>query len=353
MRVSVIIPTYNAARTILATLQSARQQTHQNLEIIVVDDGCTDKTMEIVEQQRREDGRIRIVQQVNSGVCVARHRALYEASGDFIATLDADDIWHPTKIEKQLIRLIEAPADVMAVYCWSRRIDEDDNILSTLPAVRAEGFILCQHVYDNVIGNGSNLMVRREAAIRVGGYRDDQREPKTQSADDHLLQLRLATQFRYVVVPEYLVGYRVVGGSVSSNKEQLHLSIMRNLEIIKSMTPHVPDWVYRWSRAASLFDQLGFNWRQRNFSAMLRTAVTAFCLDPTMCVDRLRLGIIKAVHADRHPQSRQVRKYYDVSPTANIVEDNGLHRRRMRQLSELDQEIFRTHRKKFVYPASV
>ena len=99
MKVSVIIPAYNAARTIASTVQSALDQTRPAEEIIIVDDGSTDDTVEIV---RGLDGPIKLFQQENQGSAVARNRAIAESAGDLLAFLDADDLWVPEKLAVQV-----------------------------------------------------------------------------------------------------------------------------------------------------------------------------------------------------------------------------------------------------------
>ena len=118
--VSVLVPAYNAAKTIGETLASACSQTHARLEIIVVDDGSVDETARLVLQAASEDPRIRLVKQANAGVATARNTALAHATGEFVAPLDADDVWRPTKIERQLKRIL-GNSNVGMVYCWSLR----------------------------------------------------------------------------------------------------------------------------------------------------------------------------------------------------------------------------------------
>lgn len=96
--VSVIIPTYNSINTINETLQSVRNQTYRNYEIVVVDDGSTDDTVELL----RTFDDIILVTQTNQGVSAARNRGVKEAKGDLIAFLDSDDLWHPQKLEIQI-----------------------------------------------------------------------------------------------------------------------------------------------------------------------------------------------------------------------------------------------------------
>src|SRR3981081_1852732 len=103
--VSVLIPAFNAEETVADTLRSVRAQSYRNLEIIVVDDGSRDNTARIVSQFESEDSRIRLIEQANSGVAAARNAAPAASSGSLIAPLDADDLWHPQKIELQVNNL--------------------------------------------------------------------------------------------------------------------------------------------------------------------------------------------------------------------------------------------------------
>ena len=102
-KVSIITPSWNSEKYIEKTIESVQKQTYMNWEMIVVDDCSTDRTVEIVEKISKEDPRVRIIrQEVNGGAAKARNRSLCEATGRYIAYLDADDIWKPTKLEKQV-----------------------------------------------------------------------------------------------------------------------------------------------------------------------------------------------------------------------------------------------------------
>src|SRR5690606_1936339 len=98
--VSVLIPAYNSAMWIGDALRSALDQTHENVEVIVVDDGSTDETLAVA--RRYESARMKVISQENAGGCAARNRALAEAQGTFIQYLDADDLLAPDKIERQM-----------------------------------------------------------------------------------------------------------------------------------------------------------------------------------------------------------------------------------------------------------
>jgi glycosyltransferase involved in cell wall biosynthesis len=93
--VSVIIPAYNAENFIAKTLESVLSQTYQNIEVLVVDDGSTDTTAEIVKSFVQKDSRVSLLQQSNAGVAAARNLAIEKSKGEYIAPIDADDIWYP------------------------------------------------------------------------------------------------------------------------------------------------------------------------------------------------------------------------------------------------------------------
>lgn len=105
--VSVVIPAFNAEATIDETLCSVRSQSHERLEIIVVDDGSTDDTVAVAERHADRDPRITIIRQDNAGVAAARNAGWQAARAEFIAFIDADDLWAPGKIERQLQAMID------------------------------------------------------------------------------------------------------------------------------------------------------------------------------------------------------------------------------------------------------
>src|ERR1051325_8123716 len=115
--VSIIVPVCNGESSIADALASALGQTYKTVEVIVVDDGSRDRTREIVEAIARRDGRVRLVTQDNRGVAAPRNRALADATGDLVAPLDADDLWDPQKIERQVRRMLKAGDDTGLVYC--------------------------------------------------------------------------------------------------------------------------------------------------------------------------------------------------------------------------------------------
>lgn len=249
--VSVIIPAYNAQATIEQTLKSVLLQTHSALEVIVIDDGSEDGTGDIVRRFMRKDSRVRLIRQDNAGVAAARNAGLAAASSDFIAPIDADDVWHPRKIEKQMKVMLAGGRSLGFVYAAYRHIDPAGNVISSVPCLGVSGSVLFRHIAHNFVGNGSSLLIRRSALEAVGGYDTSLHRRGAQGSEDYLAQLKLASLFKVGVVPEYLVGYRVTPRSMSSRGQSMLRSRMLVYQILKKWNPSVPDELLRPAQAIS------------------------------------------------------------------------------------------------------
>jgi GT2 family glycosyltransferase len=278
--VSVLVPAYNAATTIGETLASACSQTHTRLEIIVVDDGSVDQTARVVLQAASEDSRIRLVKQANAGVAAARNTALAHATGEFVAPLDADDIWRPTKIERQLKRIL-GNSNVGMVYCWSLDIDGSSRVVKRrLDYDRFEGDVYAALVLSNFVGNGSAPLLRRDLVAEIGGWDTSLRRMRAQGCEDWKLYLKIAERSLVALEPAFLVGYRQSATAMSRSVDQMSRSYDRVISEARRSHPELPSTLFRWSRAgfhryaAALLFESG-NWP----SAVIRLAQTAV-LDP-------------------------------------------------------------------------
>lgn len=245
--VSVIIAAYNAAGFISATCRSAMRQTLDDIEIIVVDDGSTDGTRDIVEALAATDPRIRLICQSNQGVAAARNRGIAAASGEFLAPLDADDLWDPTKLARQVARLQDAgPAAGMA-YCWWAWIDINDTQLDRSPFWRIEGRVLDRLAEVNFTGSASVPLFRRACLAQVGGYDVTLHEKGSQGCEDWDLALRVAERYDVVVVPALLVGYRRRGDSMSAGCDTMWRSQEEVFSALAARQPSLPSSVFRRS----------------------------------------------------------------------------------------------------------
>ncbi len=202
--VSVIIPAYNATAFLGETLDSVLAQTYPNLEIIVVDDGSTDATPELLDSY---GDRIRVLRQANAGQAAARNHGAREARGELLAFLDSDDLWDPDKIARQVELLGRFPA-ALAVYCDHRTIDAQGRPVASNAALdypRASGDMLRALLLGCCIITPGLVLLRRHAFDASGGFDE---APLMRGHEDYALWLRLATQGSFVYSPDTLVSYR-------------------------------------------------------------------------------------------------------------------------------------------------
>ncbi|MBI1250878.1 MAG: glycosyltransferase [Alphaproteobacteria bacterium] len=241
--VSVIIPAFNAERTLDATLQSVRAQTYRDLEILIINDGSSDRTLDIAHDHAGQDPRIHILSTENGGVAHARNVGIRAARGGFIAPIDADDLWAPTKIERQ-VRAMQGGGDGIGLcYTWSAHLDPDGRVTATLRGPLAAGDVLARLCETNLVGNGSSALIRAEALDCVGLYDPGLRAQDAEGCEDLDLYLRIAERYRFAVIPEHLTGYRTTPGNMSSNLFRMHRSrrlvMSRLLERRRDLAAHI------------------------------------------------------------------------------------------------------------------
>jgi glycosyltransferase involved in cell wall biosynthesis len=214
--VSVVIPAYNGERFLQQTLASAVAQTYSPIEVVVVDDGSTDQTVSIVEAAATRSDRIRLFRRANAGVAATRNFGISQAQGSLIAPLDADDLWHPEKIARQVEVMRSSPAEVGLVYCWVIDIDEDDFVIPSVKSLGREhafqGRVTKELATGCFIHTSSAPLIKRSCIDAVGGY---DAELRPHGADDWKLYFLLSEICEFAVVRKYLVGYRQPRGSLS------------------------------------------------------------------------------------------------------------------------------------------
>lgn len=246
--VSVIIPVFNGADFIGPALESALCQTYESLEILVVDDGSTDGTAEIVAAYATRDPRVRVIAQANGGVARARNRGIAEAQGEFVAPLDADDLWEPTKIARQMERLLEAGGRTGLVYCWWVWVDEKATVLDRSPRWRVEGNVFERLLQINFMGNASVPLFRKNCLVEAGGYNETMAASRAGGCEDWEIALRVASGYEVVAVSEVLVGYRRRPGSMSTACETMWRSHEMLLSNMRELRPGVKRKIVRRAR---------------------------------------------------------------------------------------------------------
>jgi glycosyltransferase involved in cell wall biosynthesis len=217
--ISVIIPAYNAEGTILETIESVQQQTFSDLEIIVIDDGSSDRTLDLLDTV--VDERLKVYSYEHEGVSVARNRGIAQATGAYISFIDADDLWTKDKLSKQLLALQQTEQAGVAyshLIYLVESVDTRDNTKNTsfVPGEKLtfRGNIYPDLLLGNFIGNGSNILARREAIESVGEF-----DPTLKSCEDWDYFLRLAAKWDFVLVPEPQIFYRKSAGTLTSNAQ--------------------------------------------------------------------------------------------------------------------------------------
>lgn len=316
--VSVVIPAWNSERTLLQTLQSVAAQTHRNLEILIIDDGSTDSTSSLASDFCSSEPRARLIQTKNRGVSCARNRGIAEAQADYIAPIDADDIWHPTKIEKQLRPAIAAPAPVGFVYCWYRQIDEECRLLSSGPRVELKGQAFSQLAYVNPVENGSAPLFSRSALLSVGGYDED-----LPPYEDVVVQLRIAAKYPIDLVPEHLVGWRLHGSNASNDIDLIVSQARRMYARLVAEGLPVPRRALRWAAARNAFDiaeKRATGGRPASAAIWLARALGG---DPALTglklVYRIARMAKRAIAGQARPQKRP--RFTEIDPAAQIQTD--------------------------------
>jgi glycosyltransferase involved in cell wall biosynthesis len=248
--VSVIIPLYNAEHYITETLNSVLTQTYTDFEIILVDDGSNDQSVELCRSSLRThpDVTIHIISQSNRGLPGARNTGIRHAKGHYLAMLDSDDLWHPRKLEFHVQHLDQSPA-VGISFSYSEFINDRSQPIGLyqkskkLTGITPED-ILCR----NPVGNGSTAVIRREMleAIKFqdnqhGSMEDCYFDESFQRAEDLECWMRIAitTEWMIAGIPEVLTYYRITSNGLSANALQQLYGLDRVIEKTRTYAPGV------------------------------------------------------------------------------------------------------------------
>lgn len=219
--VSVIIPTYNRASTICAAIDSALAQTYSAVEVIVIDDGSTDHTHQLL-QSYQQDRKIVYLRQDNGGAAAARNRGIGLARGEFIAFLDADDRWSPEKLTKQL-PLFENQF-VALVYSDMQFVGKRAGLYAQiLRNGYQRGGVLPALIQENFVPTSS--VVVRSAALRTAGFFLDDRR-RVPIGEDYYLWLHVAVVGQFDYVSEPLVEYCIHEGQLSGDARRTYQSLV-------------------------------------------------------------------------------------------------------------------------------
>ncbi|OIP68988.1 MAG: glycosyl transferase family A, partial [Oscillatoriales cyanobacterium CG2_30_40_61] len=221
-KISVVIPVYNGEKTIQKTIESVLKQTWQDFELIVINDGSQDATLEILSSI--QDPRLQILSYDNAGLASSRNRGIDQAQGEFISFLDADDLWTSDKLEAQFQALQEHPEAAVA-YSWTDYIDQLSQFLHSGRHITINGNVYQHLLVNNFLENGSNPLIRKQALNQVGKF-----DTSLKAGEDWDMWLRLAVHYQFVAVPLPQILYRVSADSMSSQIKNQEIECLKVIE---------------------------------------------------------------------------------------------------------------------------
>jgi glycosyltransferase involved in cell wall biosynthesis len=230
-RVSVIIPAYNSEKTIKETIESVLNQSFTDLELIIINDGSQDSTLEVITQI--SDSRIKVFSFPNAGGNVSRNRGLHLAVGEFVSFLDADDLWTPDKLQ---LNALQENVTAKVAYSWTDYIDENGEFILSGKRVNVNENVYENLLLNNFLENGSNPLICRKALITLGGF-----DESLSAAQDWDMWLRLASKFNFICVPSVQILYRISANSVSSNLIRQEKACLQVLERAYKERPSLQD----------------------------------------------------------------------------------------------------------------
>lgn len=332
--VSVVMPAWNAEATIAKALQSVAAQTYRNLEVIIVDDGSTDATLALVTEFSAVDPRVRLVSRSNGGPGAARNTGIGEARGEWIALIDADDLWHPTKLEKQISAALAAAEPPGFVYCWYRKIDEDGLVIGSGPQWAAQGEAFLPLAYLHFIRGGSSLLLSKTAFAEAGGYDESFRE----GCEDVALELEIARRRPIAVVPEYLFGYRTHSLNFTRNFDRLLAGEIRAFKTVQERA-QLPGYLIRQvsaRRSVAIAVQRAVERKPLQF---LGATLRALVLDPVRSGLSLLSTTVGVVARRFRPQPPplELRHFEDIGTTERLDVGSVPGRRFVELVDQLDE----------------
>ncbi len=241
-KISIVVSVYNADKTITNMIDSVLNQTYKNFELILINDGSTDNSLNIIKQYYKEDSRIVIIDKENSGLTKSLNIGLKKAQGKYIARLDADDVWLPSKLQKQ-VAFLEDNIEYALLGTAYNEIDDNGKVIYNKQRTRR------LFSYADIIGNieklnpffHSSVLFRRELLETIGFYNE-----KFQYTQDYEYWIRIVSKNKAANLPEILASRRYGENmiSISKEKEQRLYAIKAKLLAIKTFRKSIFSYKY-------------------------------------------------------------------------------------------------------------
>lgn len=271
--VSVIIPNYNYANYLREAIESVLSQTYKNIEIFVVDDGSKDNSAEVLGEF---GDQIHTIFQQNAGVAAARNNGVANSKGDFIAFLDADDVWLPNKIEMQVERFLTdkklglVHVAVQEINATGENLDTRFDGLSG--EVSHELLLLERGV---VLGGGSGMMIPREVFNEVGGF-----DLRLSTSADWDLFYQISSRYPISLVSEILLKYRIHGSNMHGNIPRMEREMLIGFEKAFSVAGSKNQKIKKNAYGNLHKILAGSYFRSGNYTGFVLNAVKSICLTP-------------------------------------------------------------------------
>ncbi|MGC4029158.1 MAG: glycosyltransferase family 2 protein [Steroidobacteraceae bacterium] len=271
-KVSVVMACYNSERYLAEAIGSIREQSFRDFELIIVNDGSTDRSLEIAQEHARQDGRIRVIHcEHNRGISAALNRGVNEARAEWVAQMDSDDFSYPDRLQKQMDYLATHP-EIICVGVFPLMVDEKRYPIIVLDIYHEKHEDIERELLD---GHGWALLAptslfRRDMALRIGGYREDM----TTSMDTDFF-LKLGELGKVANVPEVLFEYRVHAKSVTHARKagqvEQHNMALRDAYARRNLQKAVPEETSAADNVTPADHHLRWGWQAFN-SGYSRTA---------------------------------------------------------------------------------
>lgn len=288
-KVSVIIPSYNSAQYIGEAIESVFAQTYRDFEIIVVDDGSIDDTKEVLSPYIN---RIVYLFQVNGGVAKARNAGIRNAQGEYIAFLDADDVWFSEKLELQMKHLDSYP-DAVLVYSDYSAFDNNGKALRKRKKEKYAGNIFYQLIKENFIPT-STVVMKKEYFNKIGSF-----DESIEIAEDWDLWLRIARRYSICYFDKPLMKYKIHNDNMTNN---IYKMLKNELLVLdKLFSGRVLSNKEQWLRSMSIsniYHQAGESYYVRRelskakINLLYSLNYFPFCLNAYYTLVKCLLGIV-------------------------------------------------------------
>lgn len=217
-KVDIIIPAYNAARYLPAAIESVEAQTFADWRILLVDDGSTDNTPEVLAPFIDRLGpRLKYIRKPNGGLPAARNTAIHNSSAEFLALLDADDVWLPCRLAESLACFENRP-QVGLAYGFNARIDAEGKVIDTFDRRQKHGEgRIAPYIYMRKVDLPCpTITFRRKCVEEVGPF-----DEKMRATEDRDLWFRIALRYEVALAPKVIALYRMSAGSMSTDPTRM------------------------------------------------------------------------------------------------------------------------------------